>query len=267
MKQLDDPARSGLALNLERIPFTTDAGVGSVANLGLLVLRTDQTIEDEFRYLIPSGRVGLYGARLHSEVEITPANLRKMEVEIAPAVRLLPDVQLDVVGFACTSGALAIGEDRVAARIRDALPDTLATDPVTAALAAMRALGSKRCALLTPYVFEINQMLRDQLQNRGMSISVMGSFNERDDNVVARITPESLEQAVLAVGASTSCDSVFVSCTSLRVARRIERLEAALGKPVTSSNHALAWHMLRLAGYPASLPEFGRLYALPLLTE
>ena len=41
-------------------------------------------------------------------------------------------------------------------------------------------------------------------------------------------------------------DGVFVACTSLRVAALVEDLEAELGKPVTSSNHAMAWHALRL---------------------
>jgi maleate isomerase len=37
-----------------------------------------------------------------------------------------------------------------------------------------------------------------------------------------------------------------------------------LGKPVTSSNHAMAWHCLRLAGVDDALPQFGRLFTLPL---
>jgi maleate isomerase len=43
------------------------------------------------------------------------------------------------------------------------------------------------------------------------------------------------------------------------VVEQVEGLEAKLGKPVTSSNHALAWHCLRLAGYTAPLKGFGRL--------
>jgi maleate isomerase len=50
-------------------------------------------------------------------------------------------------------------------------------------------------------------------------------------------------------------DEVFVSCTSLRVASLIERLEQRLRKPVTS----IAWHSLRLAGWNDPAPGFGRL--------
>ena len=38
-------------------------------------------------------------------------------------------------------------------------------------------------------------------------------------------------------------------------------IEATLGKPVTSSNHAMAWHVLRLAGIGDPLPRWGRLFA------
>jgi maleate isomerase len=248
-----------LVSNIENIPFDTDAGIGKAANLGLIVLKTDQTIEDEFRFALPEG-VALYGARLPSPAQITPDNLREMEGEIPRTVGLLPDVRLDVVGFGCTSGSLVIGEDQIAARIREVLPDTKVTDPVTAAVAAFEALRAERVALLTPYIATINHKLRDAFVARGLSIPAMGSFNEPDDNLVARITPASLERAILQVGAPDACDAVFVACTSLRVARIVERVEARLGKPVTSSNHALAWHMLRLADLSASSNGLGRLF-------
>lgn len=251
---------AGLVSNTENIPFETDDGVGRLANLGLLVLRTDQTIEDEFRFALPDG-VALYGARLHSPVEITPDNLRKMEADIAGTVGLLPDVRFDVIGFGCTSGALVIGESQVARRVREAMPEVKVTDPVTAALAAFKSsLGAKRVALLTPYIATINHSLREAFIARGLEIPVMGSFNEPDDNRVARITAAAIEKAIIDVGSSDACDAVFVSCTSLRVARIAERVEARLGKPVTSSNHAMAWHMLRLGGYDKPVEGLGALY-------
>ncbi|WP_269932987.1 maleate cis-trans isomerase family protein [Aminobacter sp. HY435] len=257
-------AAAGLVSNLENIPFATDDGIGQVANLGLLVLRTDQTIEDEFRFALPAG-VALYEARLHSPVEITPANLRKMEGDIPGTVGLLPDVRFDVIGFGCTSGALVIGESQVAKRVKEVMPDVKVTDPVTAALAAFKAMGAKKIALLTPYIATINHSLREAFMARGLEIPVMGSFNEPDDNLVARITTEAIERAILDVGSSDDCEAVFVSCTSLRVARIAERVEAKLGKPVTSSNHAMAWHMLRLGGHDRPVEGLGQLYRSPLL--
>jgi len=66
------------------------------------------------------------------------------------------------------------------------------------------------------------------------------------------------------VGQSDAVDGVFISCTSLRAAGIIEQAETALGKPVTASNHALAWHLLRLAGIKDEVEGFGRLFETQL---
>ena len=63
---------------------------------------------------------------------------------------------------------------------------------------------------------------------------------------------------------ATDLDAVFVSCTSIRLSERLPQLEERLGLPITSSNHALAWHCLRLAGIDDVLPGSGRLFSLPL---
>jgi maleate isomerase len=57
---------------------------------------------------------------------------------------------------------------------------------------------------------------------------------------------------------------VFVSCTSVRLAEAAEAIEAEIGLPVTSSNHAMAWHALRLAGIDEPMPQWGRLFTCPL---
>ena len=246
-------------INLTGMAYDTDAGIGRRANIGLLVLQTDLTIEDEFRHILPEG-VALYGARLASPAEITPEKLKLMEAQIPVASGLLPAVDIDSIGFGCTSGALVIGEGTVAERVTSVRPEAQVTDPVTAAVAAMRALQAQRIALLTPYLPEINATLREQFQQRGLDIPVMGSFNQPDDYTVARITPGALEAAMIELGRSDHVDAVFVSCTSLRVARIAAQVEAVIGKPVSSSNHALAWHMLRLAGIEDRLPQHGRLF-------
>jgi maleate isomerase len=57
---------------------------------------------------------------------------------------------------------------------------------------------------------------------------------------------------------------VLACCTSLRLVDQIAEIEKELGKPVTSSNHAMGWHALRLAGIRDTMPEFGRLFELSL---
>jgi maleate isomerase len=254
---------AGKVKSLTQMPFTLDNGIAHRASIGLIVLATDNTVEHEFRKMLAIDGVAFYETRIRNAAEINPTTLAEMEKGMAAAAGLiLPDIKLDVVAYGCTSGTVVIGEEKVFARIREARPDVACTTPITGAIAAFKALGAKRIALLTPYIEEVNQMLRGFIEARGIDVPVMGSFNHENDNEVARISQDSIKQAVRKLVTADKIDAVFVSCTSLRVATIAEELEREIGIPVTSSNHAMAWHCLRLAGYREAVPGFGRLFRI-----
>ncbi|MDI1251599.1 aspartate/glutamate racemase family protein [Thermomonas sp.] len=244
-------------------PFTLDQGVSHRAAIGLVVLATDHTIEHEWRNLLRLDGVGFYECRLANSPDISPETLAAMEKDIAASVALIrPGERIDVVAFGCTSGAMVIGEEKVFERIREARPGVACTTPITAALAGLRALGAKRIALLTPYVRSVSEWMASYIEARDIQVVKAGSFNHANDNEVARIDAQSIRNAVLDLGSDDAVDAVFVSCTSLRVASQVTELEQLLGKPVLSSNHAMAWHALRLGGVQDKVPHLGRLFDL-----
>ena len=253
-------------VNRQRLPHATDGGVAPRAAIGLIVLATDHTIEHEWRSVLGGvDGVGVFETRIWNDADINAETLAQMEAGLTDCARLIrPGERIDVFGYGCTSGAMVIGPDNVAARIHAARPGIPVTNPITAALTGLRALGARRIALLTPYVDEVNRGMRAYIQVNGIDVPVMGSFNVADDNTVAKITARSIEDALCDLAAAPSVDAAFVACTSLRVAGIVERAEARLGKPVTSSNHALAWHCLRLAGVDDVVPGYGRLFATRL---
>jgi maleate isomerase len=106
--------------------------------------------------------------------------------------------------------------------------------------------------------------VRHYIEAKGFSIPVFGSFNEEDDNRAARITTDSIRKALLEIGRRQEVDGIFLSCTSLRLTDIVHEVEDELGKPVTSSNHAMIWHSLRLAKVNDPIDGFGQLYRLPL---
>jgi maleate isomerase len=252
---------SGGVKSLTQMAFTLDKGIAHRAAIGLIVLATDHTIEHEFRKMLAIDGVAFYETRIRNAAEINPTTLAEMEKGMAAATgMILPGGKLDVVAYGCTSGTVVIGEDNVFSRIRDARPDVACTTPITGAIAGFKALGAKRIALLTPYIEEVNQMLRRFIEARGIDVPVMGSFNLENDHEVARISQDSIKQAVRRLVSVDKVDAVFVSCTSLRVATIAEALEQEVGLPVTSSNHAMAWHCLRLAGYREPVAGLGNLF-------
>ena len=262
---MNDSAQMDLSINRQHLPHRLDHGIAVRAAIGVIVLATDQTLEHEFRRLLDLPGVAFYESRILNDNAITPENLAAMEARLTAAADLiLPGLPLNVVAFGCTSASMVIGEQQVFARIREARPAVACTTPITAAFAAFETLGARRIALLTPYRDDINRFIREYIEARGFRVPVMGSFNEEDDRKAARIDLGSIRDAAIDLGRADEVDAVFVSCTSLRLIDAVAAIEAALGKPVTSSNHAMAWHCLRLAGIDASRSGFGTLFARSL---
>ena len=253
---------------IQRLSFTTDDGAGARARIGLLVLESDQTMEWEFRALTDLPGVSVYHARLANAVTVTPETLAGMEAELPVAAGLLPAYMgLDAIGYGCTSGSTIIGEERVAAILSRIHPGVPSSNPLTAAKAALARLGIKRLGLLTPYPPEVTDAMQASFAAAGIEVAVVGSFFEGSDLVVGKIDQRSILEATLAVGRAPACDGVFVSCTSLRAAGIIDAAEATLNKPVTASNHALAWHLLRLAGIDDCPDNAGQLFRKHLMPQ
>jgi maleate isomerase len=250
---------------VEHLPFEVDGGIASRARIGLVVLATDYTIEHEWRQIITGLQgVALYESRIFNDTQITPETLLAMEPRIASAADLiLPGSELDVVAYGCTSASMAIGEEKVFANIRSVRPGVLCTTPITAAFAAFRAFAANRIGVLTPYRADVNRIVADYIRARGFEVPVFGSFNEENDGVVARISPASIKNGIDKIRRLAEIDAVFVSCTSVRLVEAAADIESQIGIPVTSSNHAMAWHALRLAAIDDHLPQFGRLFTLP----
>jgi maleate isomerase len=248
----------------ERLDAETEAGIGARARVGLIVLRTDQTIEYEARAIMARlDGVALYQARIFNDFEIKRETLMAMLPLIPGAAALLPAAwSFDAIGFGCTSAAMLMGDAAIADAVASVHAGAKVSNPVLACIKAMEALEARRIAVVTPYSKAVNEAIAGGLEARGLSISAFVSFEEPDDNRVARISPHSISAAVSKAAGLAPCDAVFISCTSLRAVAAMGAMEVMAGKPVTSSNHALLWHLLRLAGINDRLPDFGRLFSL-----
>lgn len=216
--------------------------------LGLIALQVDQTIEADLRRILPETSE-LYVSRVPSGAEVTPDSLSRMAAHLTGAAALLPpQVRYAVVGYGCTSGTAQIGARHVAAQVREGVSADRVTEPVSALVAACRALGVRRLAMLSPYVAAVSQRLRATLAGEGVETPVFGSFDEAEEARVARIDTASVMSAARDLAAGADVDALFISCTNLRTLDVIAPLEAELDLPVLSSNLVLGWQMRHLAG-------------------
>lgn len=244
------------------LPFELQIDRGPA--MGLILLQTDELIEFELGKLFLSLGVRVYQNRIPCMPEVRPETLSMMAETMTERAAMLPrEAGIKSIAYGCTSGATILGEDRVTELIREAHPDVAVTNPLSALKAACRALGVRKLGIVSPYVIEVSEALYAAIQASGIEVSTYDSFDQAEDQTVARIAPQSVLDAVLGIGRG-DCDAVFASCTALRAMEIVDDAEAALDKPVLCSNQVLGWHMLRLAGIDGGGAGCGRLFNVGL---
>ena len=212
--------------------------------LGLIVLQTDETVEPEFSRSFAKVPSPIYVTRIPSGDEVTTKTLSEMENHISGAASLLPkSLSFPVIGYCCTSASSVIGSDKVEKLVQTACNAKMVTNPLRAAIAFAGQKGISKLAMLSPYIGEVNTPLRTAFQQAGLSTDVFGSFGEAEEAKVARISSQSVFDGAVRLGSDPSVEGVFLSCTNLKTYDVIAEIEQHIGKPVFSSNSALAWHM------------------------
>ncbi|MGO4847856.1 ectoine utilization protein EutA [Inquilinus sp. 2KB_12] len=254
MMPLPEIERSALPLSFDDRPLPK--------RVGLVTLATDHTSEPDFRRMVASDRIGVYVARIAYANPTTPENLRRMQPRLSEGARLiLPEEDLDLVCYSCTSASVVMGDDAIEVAIREAKPGVTVVTPPLAARRGLDALGVRRIALLTPYTVETSRPMAAYFADHGYGIARFTCLGLDDDREMARITPASIIAAAEAA-MTPDAEALFISCTALRAAGVAAEIERRIGKPVVTSNLATAWMALRLCGDDQPRPDLGRLMAV-----
>ncbi len=229
--------------------------------LGLILLATDLTSERDFARLVSVDAAAIHATRVAFANPTTPENLLRMAPLLEAAAGLLvPGVELDAICFSCTAASVVIGDEAVRAAVQRTRPGVPVVTPMSAARAALRALGAGRIAVLTPYLVETTRPMAAHLIDEGFDVVRSSCLGMEDDREMARLEAASLiEAAVLADDARA--EALFVSCTALPALDALARIEARLGKPVVTSNQASIWAMRHAAGIRSVPQGYGSLFA------
>ncbi len=231
--------------------------------VGLIILATDHTTEVDFQRMVASERIGVYGTRIPYANPVTPENLMKMQPSLtAGAALILPGEPLDVVMYSCTSASVVIGDAQIEAAVRAAKPGVPVVTPTAAAVQGLKAVGAKRISVLTPYTVETSRPMATYFADLGFEIDRFTSLGLTDDREMARISHDEIA-AFAAEAMAPESDALFISCTAVRAAEVVSRIEKTFGKPAVSSNLATAWACLRICGDTTSRPELGTLMTKP----
>jgi maleate isomerase len=195
---------------------------------------------------------------------VSPAELGPLTT--APALdraagRLLTG-PADVIGYASTTSAYTIGFDAEMAMVLRL--SQLTGRPVAATCAsavhALRVLQVDRVALIGAPWFapEFNELGTAYFGSQGFGVVSSASAGVSQD-------PSAVSPAAVCAWTSRhvpdAAQAVFIGGNGFRAASAIEALEAAIGRPVLTSNQVLLWQLLAQADDTFEVNGYGRLFA------
>ena len=227
--------------------------------IGLLALSTDFTIEKDFNSICNQLPLNVFVNRIHNENPLTKENLLKMYGQIESITeKILPGEKINTVAYGCTSGTIAIGEDRVKEKIQLAKPNCYVTNPITSAIKAFKLMSIKKIAVFTPYPESVNKTIYEYFYKKKIDVLSFGTFNLELDADFANIDPKYLAETLTKLDMNEA-DALFISCTALPALEILNEVEKKINKPVFSSNQTLIWDAIRSVGYTSPVEGYGQL--------
>lgn len=251
-----------MSTHIHSIGIATPEGpaYGEQLRIGLIALSADMAIERDFHRLVSSDEVAVFTTRIPLREPNTEETFRELARELPNIANLiLPRSRLDVVVFGCTAASMLIGTPQIETAVHLGRAGLPVTNPALAVTEALRAVGARRVAMLTPYTTSVTEAAVGYFQAEGFAFSSVACLGIDLDDRHARISEEILLQQALALDWQ-SADAIFLSCTAIRSLNVIEQLERETGKPVITSNQATFWHARRLSGATVPVKGYGRLF-------
>jgi|TARA_B110000196_G_C21116220_1_gene650671 maleate isomerase len=227
--------------------------------VGLIALSTDQTIEGDFYTICKNLPLDIFVNRIHNQNPLTKENLLKMQDDLELVTsKILPDERINTIAYGCTSGTIAIGEDKVKEKILLAKQDCYVTTPVTSAIKAFKQMNIRKIALFTPYPDAVNKTILDYFTQKSIEVSSFTSLNLNLDSEIAQVDPNYILEISSKLEIKNA-DALFISCTALPVLDILDKLENKIQKPVLSSNQTLIWDTIRSVGCKSPIKGYGKL--------
>ena len=243
-------------------------GLGYRARIGLLTSNDDAVPESEFWTMAPEG-VSVHVGRVLLVDTRTFADPPHPD----DATALLAALPMQAIVFAFTTTSYLLGPDgeqALKARLEQRANGMPVLLPCPAAVAAFRALGVRRIALMHPPWFadDEQQLGIAYFQSHGFDVVYANQLRLRGLPVAKPTDPlrtfTELYPAELYAFARTqvppTAEAVLFSGNGFRAIGVISALEEDLGRPVLTANQVAFWYALRQAGVRQPVKGYGRVF-------
>lgn len=228
------------------------------ARIGFLIPSSNRMVEEQAPRYLPAD------VRPHfSRVAMTNrhrAPLDQLTPRIVAAAELLADSRCDVIVLQCTGTSMSGGVDGERA-LMAAMEKATGIKTISAAsslTAAFDALKARKLVFTSETPADEHAGKLAFLREAGFEILADRAVGLKGSDEYCSMPPQLWYDSALALRRDDA-DAYFLSCANIRSIDIIEQLEAAVGKPVVTSNQAAFWWALRTAGLGDAVTGLGRL--------
>lgn len=240
------------------------------ARIGILMAHLNTTMEPEFNRLAPKG-VSFHASRLHVS-SLSVQGMNTADNNLASAAQMLQNINVRSVAYSCNSATIVEGiegEEKQARIVSEAcgVPALLSS---TAILEALAALELNRVSFATLYPSDLNERSNEFWKSCGVNVIKAGGMPmkstwEKEEPYspipVSRIgcQPPMFAYNVARTVCDKPTDAVVMIGGNVRTIEIIEDFEKDFGVTFISTNSALLWASLQVAGIKEPILGYGRL--------
>ena len=226
-------------------------------HFGVLIPSTNTTVEIECR-LLPAAYQAHIGRLKSSGGSFSPSRDEDVDYQS----HLLGTAKVELVILAQTSASLFADDyDEVVTKRMSAGAGVPAITSAQAVGRAVRALGARRIALVSPYSEAVNARAAHYFKTKhGLDTVALEGFGATDAYAIGKLGPQNARDAFVRID-RPEIDVFVVPGGNFPTMPSIAAWEREFAKPVVTTNQASMWAMLRALDSAACVPGFGRLLA------
>ena len=228
-------------------------------HFGVLIPSTNMTVEIEYNRL-PPAEYQAHAGRLKSSggTPFAPS----LDADLLYQSQLLGTAKVEVIALSQTSASL-FADDYDAVAIRR-MSEAAGVPAITSAQAvgqAVRALGARRIALVSPYSPAVIERAKHYYETKfGLQVVALHSFDATDAYMIGKLGPDNARDAFRQID-RPEIEMLVVPGGNFPTMVHVPAWENEFGKPVITTNQAALWAMFGVMRGTEKLPGLGRLLA------
>jgi maleate cis-trans isomerase len=226
-------------------------------HFGVLIPSTNTTVEIEYsRLLAPTLQAHVGRLKSSGTGPFAPS----LDADVEYQSLLLGTARVEVISLAQTSASLFADDyDAVTTQRMSKAAGVPAITSAQAIGQAVRALGARRIALVSPYSQPVIERAKHYYESKyGLEVVALEGFAATDSYMIGKLGPENARDAFARIN-RPEIEILVVPGGNFPTMSFVSAWEQEFGKPVITTNQGALWAMMRIMGVRDPLPGLGRL--------